>query len=102
MTKGSFWRLLAIFLIVHIVSGIILYGFQFLLIISSAWTSIIGQLLLILFSCAVSPLSIVVLAFVYFDLKVRSEGQDLQDMIRETLTQGEDAPVSAAEINTEG
>ncbi|NPV91971.1 MAG: hypothetical protein HPY50_14490 [Firmicutes bacterium] len=91
MTRGSFWRLLGIFLIVHIVIGIFIYGLYFILIITSAFASIIGQLLLILFSVVLYPLSIVVYAFTYFDLKARTEGPDLQDMISAARPQPEEA-----------
>ncbi|NPV91972.1 MAG: hypothetical protein HPY50_14495 [Firmicutes bacterium] len=101
MTRGSFWRLLAVFIVINVVYIIILYGGQ-LLALLPGWLSIVGMILSLFINIAISPIPIVAFTICYYDLKARTEGPDLQDMISATLSPPEEAAGQTPVINMEG
>lgn len=86
LTKGNFWRLLAIFFVLSVLYSIFSGGVQ-ALTTGTMGMSVIGQLILILLSCLLMPWMSIVYALTYFDLVVRKEGTDLQVMLNNQLTQ---------------
>lgn len=80
LTKGQFWRLVGLYIVLNIIVSIITFALQF---VSSIFLS--GSILGYLFDTLFTALSYVVMnvsyAVVYFDLRVRNEGADLQEML---------------------
>ncbi|MDB5054226.1 MAG: hypothetical protein JWM44_2276 [Bacilli bacterium] len=98
LTKGSFWRLLAVFftLTIIIYAFILIYS----VLVSLLPGSVVKAVLLILMNIIVSPLLLVTYAVSYFDLKVRTEGSDLESMLsRSNATFVEDNKVESIEGN---
>jgi hypothetical protein len=82
LTKGSFWRILGIlFTTIVITYAVVIIA---VLLLSLMPGSILGAVLLVLINVIVSPLILVVYAVTYFDLKVRTEGTDLESMLQNT------------------
>ncbi|MUT64632.1 hypothetical protein [Paenibacillus sp. NEAU-GSW1] len=76
LTKGSFWRVYATFLVVMLVSSIFIIG-GYVISIGIFKLSIIGQILYVLIMLLALPLILLTYGVVYFDLKGRSEGADI-------------------------
>jgi hypothetical protein len=100
LTNDNSWRLLAIFFLGYAIPTIITLVFQFVFVFLSS-PSIIGQLLNMAVSIVLTPVTMVVYAFAYFDLKVRKEGGDLREMIAANLPQPETEAGDKTEIQTE-
>jgi hypothetical protein len=80
LTRGYFWRLVGLYLIVAIINGIILMVLQMgvNLILGG---SVLGLLLNSFVSLLMSMLPAIAYAVIYFDLRVRNEGMDLKDLL---------------------
>lgn len=89
LTKGNFWRLCFIYFVILVITYIFVSIFN-VIFMGLFETSIIGKLLIVLFDLILTPLLMVTYAVTYFDLKVRKEGIDLQDMIQAAAAQGQD------------
>jgi hypothetical protein len=80
LTKGQFWRLVGLYIVLNIIITIITFAFQ-----SVSTIFLGGSILGYLFDTLFTALSYVVMnvsyAVVYFDLRVRNEGADLQEML---------------------
>jgi hypothetical protein len=96
LTKGQFWRLVGLYIVLNIIVSIITFAFQF---VSTIFLS--GSILGYLFDTLFTALSYVVMnvsyAVVYFDLRVRNEGADLQEML-DSYHQPEDVKISEGEL----
>lgn len=86
LTKGNFWRLLGLFLVLSLLYSIFSGGVQ-ALITGTMGMSIVAQLILVLLSCLLMPWMSIVYALAYFDLVVRKEGTDLQFMLSKQETE---------------
>ncbi|MGG1661521.1 ABC transporter ATP-binding protein [Brevibacillus sp. NRS-1366] len=86
LTKGNFWRLLAIFFVLSVLYSIFSGGVQ-ALTTGTMGMSIVAQLILVLLACLLMPWMSIVYALTYFDLVVRKEGTDLQVMLNNQMTQ---------------
>jgi hypothetical protein len=80
LTRGYFWRLVGLYLIVAIINGIILMVLQMgvNLILGG---SVLGLLLNSFVSLLMSMLPFIAYAVIYFDLRVRNEGTDLKELL---------------------
>ncbi|GED70338.1 hypothetical protein BRE01_40400 [Brevibacillus reuszeri] len=86
LTKGNFWRLIGLFLVVSLLYSIFSGGVQ-ALVTGTMGMSMVAQLLLILLGCLLVPWMSIVYALAYFDLVVRKEGTDLQFMLSKQATE---------------
>lgn len=91
LTKGNFWRLLALYFVLTVIYTMLSAGIQALLVAVFGF-SIFGQLLLILFTCLLTPWMMIVYALAYLDLKVRHDGTDVEALLQEQGA-SEPAPV---------
>ncbi|MGN7470330.1 ABC transporter ATP-binding protein [Brevibacillus sp. SAFN-007a] len=91
LTKGNFWRLFAIFIVLTLLYSIFSGGLQ-AVIMGVLGTSIISQLIMVVLSCLLMPWIAIVYALAYFDLRVRKEGTDLQELMNRQLEQAADRP----------
>lgn len=90
LVSGSWWRTLGILLIVTILQLIITYGLGILfgLIaalvttgdVQAAVTQIVGTIL----NAVVNPITTIAVVLLYFDLRVRKEGLDLDQLAQQT------------------
>ncbi|HBI05242.1 MAG TPA: hypothetical protein DDY49_14580 [Paenibacillaceae bacterium] len=82
LTRKNFWRLFVIALVIMILTGIISSAFEglFTLILGM---SVLSTLLSNIVNLFTYLMSFVVYAIVYFDLKLRNEGTDLQRMMED-------------------
>ncbi|MGQ7280115.1 ABC transporter ATP-binding protein [Brevibacillus thermoruber] len=80
-TKGSFWRLMALYLVLTVIYTIFSGGIS-ALSIAAFGVSILSQLIQVLVSCLLIPWMMIVYALAYLDLKVRYEGTDVEAMLR--------------------
>jgi hypothetical protein len=83
LTRGAFWRTLAILLVVFILQSVVGAVIQIpigLLISGLGQTvqQLIGQTLGAITSVVVSPLSLIALTLVYYDLRIRKEAFDIE------------------------
>jgi hypothetical protein len=80
LTKGQFWRLIGLYIVLNIIVSVVTFALQF---VSTIFLS--GSILGYLFDTLFTALSYVIMnvayAVVYFDLRVRNEGADLQEML---------------------
>jgi hypothetical protein len=81
LTKGSFWRLMALYLVLTVIYTIFSGGIS-ALSIAAFGVSILSQLIQVLVSCLLIPWMMIVYALAYLDLKVRYEGTDVEAMLR--------------------
>jgi hypothetical protein len=81
LTKGNFWRLLALYLVLTVIYTIFSGGIS-ALSIAAFGVSILSQLIQVLVSCLLIPWMMIVYALAYLDLKVRYEGTDVEAMLR--------------------
>ena len=84
MTKGSFWRLFAVFFTLTLVT----YGLTFAVALGAELLpgNALSVLINVLSNVFVSPLFLIVYAVCYFDLQVRREGKDLESMLVQTTS----------------
>jgi hypothetical protein len=92
LTKGQFWRLVGLYIVLNIIVSMITFALQF---VSTIFLS--GSILGYLFDTLFTALSYVIInvayTVVYFDLRVRNEGADLQEML-DSYTQPEGVKIS--------
>jgi hypothetical protein len=90
LVTGSWWRTLGILLIVGILQAIISYGLViFLGLIAAIFATGDFQAALVqiggtLLSTLVSPITTIAVVLLYFDLRVRKEGLDLDQLAQQT------------------
>jgi hypothetical protein len=97
-TKGSFWRLLAVFFTMTVISYAVILVVS--LLVDLMQGSVLKAILLVLMNLIISPLVLVVYAVSFFDLKVRTEGSDLESMLQNThFTLGTNSPEESNEGN---
>jgi hypothetical protein len=77
LTEGSFWRIFAVYLVIALVCSVIILGiYGVALLLFQA--SFLGQLIATLLTMFVLPLALIPYGLIYFDLRVRNEGVDLE------------------------
>lgn len=80
LTRGNFWRLIGLYIILSIITLILNLVFQ-----AAAYSllgdSILSYLLLSLVSIPISMITYVAYAVIYFDLRIRNEAGDLKAML---------------------
>ncbi|MEJ8544437.1 ABC transporter ATP-binding protein [Brevibacillus borstelensis] len=97
LTKGNFWRLVGLYLVLTVIYTIFSGGIQALLM-GVFGVSVLGQLLMVLFSCLLTPWMMIVYSLAYLDLKVRHDGTDVEALLTEqtepawTATEAGDRP----------
>jgi hypothetical protein len=79
-TKGNFWRIFGIFLVMGLIYSIISIS-TFAPISIFLANSVVGLILEILVYIVLSPLILIAYALIYNDLQVRSEGADIHQAI---------------------
>jgi hypothetical protein len=94
LTKGSFWRLLALYVVLVVLYSVFYGGIQ-ALTMGVMGTSVLSQMILILLSCLLTPWMMIVYALAYLDMRVRTEGTDLQAMLNHQVA--EEAVAAPAE-----
>lgn len=80
MTKGSFWRLLGMYMVVMIMYSIFYGGIQ-MVVLAGLGASVLGSLIMIAANCLLLPWGMIVYSLAYLDLRVRREGTDLEMML---------------------
>jgi hypothetical protein len=80
LTRGQFWRLLGLYIVLNIIVSILTTGLQIVSDMVLAG-SIIGYLLYTLISAISYLIMNVAYAVIYFDLRVRNDATDLQEMV---------------------
>ncbi|MGG4458779.1 ABC transporter ATP-binding protein [Brevibacillus sp. HB1.2] len=93
MTKGNFWRLFGLFVVLSVIYSMFSSGMQ-LVLTGVLGTSILAQIILVALTCLLTPWMAIVYALAYFDLRVRKEGTDLQELVSRQLATS--APVEPA------
>ncbi|MFF0825715.1 ABC transporter ATP-binding protein [Brevibacillus sp. NPDC003359] len=84
LTKGNFWRLFGIFVVLSVIYSMFTSGIQ-LVLTGVLGTSILAQIILVALTCLVTPWMSIVYALAYFDLRVRKDGTDLQELVSRQL-----------------
>lgn len=84
LTKGNFWRLFGMFVVLSIIYSMFSSGIQ-LVLTGVLGTSILAQIILVVLSCLLTPWMAIVYALAYFDLRVRKDGTDLQELVSRQL-----------------
>lgn len=80
LTKGNFWRVLAVYIVIILMTTVFTIAFQMITLFVLP-NSIIGLLVQNLLTLLISPLALIAYAFTYFDLQLRREGTDLEALI---------------------
>ncbi|SCW77678.1 hypothetical protein SAMN04487970_104510 [Paenibacillus tianmuensis] len=80
LTKGNFWRIFGIYFVLSIIYGVFTMG-TYALLIAVFKLSLLGQLIYIVLSLLITPIYMIPYAVTYFDLRVRNEGADLEQML---------------------
>lgn len=80
LTRGHFWRLLGLYIVVSIIVMIITAISQ-IAVYFFLGNSVLASLLISLVALPISLTSYIAYAVIYFDLRVRNEGMDLNEMI---------------------
>ena len=80
LTRKNFWRIFGVAIVIMILSGIISGAFEALFALLLGF-SVLSTLLSDIVSIFTMMMSFVAYAIVYFDLKLRNEGTDLQRMM---------------------
>ncbi|WP_051775547.1 hypothetical protein [Paenibacillus tyrfis] len=80
LTKGNFWRIFGIYLVLSIIYGVFMMG-AYALLIAVFKLSLLGQLIYIVLTLLITPIYMIPYAVTYFDLRVRNEGADLEQML---------------------
>ncbi|WP_201318836.1 hypothetical protein [Paenibacillus sp. EPM92] len=84
LTRGSFWRIFAIYLVLTVIYTVFLLGI-YALLVAVFKMSLLGQLIYVLLSLLITPFYMIPYAVIYFDLRLRSEGADLEQMLARSL-----------------
>ena len=92
LTRGQWWRVFGILIVVAILQGVIAFGLSFLLggialLIPGLDSGVRGALVLIvttLLNAVVTPIGTIAVTLLYFDLRVRNEGYDLDQLAQQT------------------
>ncbi|RXZ76672.1 hypothetical protein EBB07_34185 [Paenibacillaceae bacterium] len=84
MTKGSFWRLFVVLAVLLAIVTVLMLSIQ-ALVITVFKMSLLGQIIQILIGLAISPILTITFALIYLDLRVRSEGSDLEQVLQARL-----------------
>ncbi|WP_400163354.1 ABC transporter ATP-binding protein [Brevibacillus sp. TJ4] len=82
VTKGNFWRLFGMYMVVMILYSMFFGGLQ-VVITAGMGVSILSTLLLLIANCLLMPWGMIVYTLAYLDLRVRKEGTDLEMMLAE-------------------
>ncbi|MFS0552934.1 ABC transporter ATP-binding protein [Brevibacillus sp. 179-C9.3 HS] len=95
LTKGNFWRLFGIFVVLSVIYSMFSSGMQ-LVLTGVLGTSILAQIILVVLTCLLMPWMSIVYALAYFDLRVRKDGSDLQELVSRQLATSapENTPVA--------
>ncbi|CAJ1002108.1 GPDPase-memb domain-containing protein [Brevibacillus aydinogluensis] len=93
ITKGNFWRLAALYLVMTVIYTIFSGGISALSLVVFG-TSILSKLIQVLVSCLLMPWMMIVYALSYLDLKLRYEGTDVEALLKRQA-----AASAAAELN---
>lgn len=80
LTKGNFWRIFGIYFVLSIIYGVFMMG-TYALLIAVFKLSLLGQLIYIVLTLLITPIYMIPYAVTYFDLRVRNEGADLEQML---------------------
>ncbi|MEK8132291.1 hypothetical protein WMW72_30770 [Paenibacillus filicis] len=88
LTKGSFWRIFAVLLLLSVLYSIFALG-SYALMIGVFKMSLIGQLINVLLVLLIAPLFTIPYAVIYFDLRVRNEGSDLENYLQASAPGGQ-------------
>jgi hypothetical protein len=80
LTRGQFWRLVGLYIVLNIIVSIVTYALQ---LVSNLFLtgSVIGYLIYTLVTALSYVIMNVAYAVIYFDLRVRNEGADLEEML---------------------
>lgn len=102
LTRGHFWRLVGLYIVLTIIILIIGLVFQ-IAVHFFLGSSVLAYLLIALVSIPISMTSYIAYALIYFDLRVRNEAMDLKVMI-ETYSDNTNlnSAVAADETKPEG
>ncbi|NGQ93841.1 ABC transporter ATP-binding protein [Brevibacillus sp. SYP-B805] len=82
LTKGNFWRILGVYLVMMTIAVVFTMMIE-LLVLVSLGQSILGLLVQNLLTLMLMPLSSVAYAVTFFDLRIRTEGTDLEALLAE-------------------
>ena len=82
VTRGSFWRIFAIFFTMTVITYAVIIVATLLLGLLPG--SLIKAVPLVLINVIISPLILVVYAVTFYDLKLRTEASDLESMLQNT------------------
>jgi hypothetical protein len=93
LTRGQFWRLVGLYIILNIIISIITYALEIVNGLFLA-NSIIGTLLYTLVTGLTYIIMNIAYAVIYFDLRVRNEGTDLEEMLESYYGTNESATES--------
>ncbi|XOK61927.1 hypothetical protein ACJ7K1_02000 [Paenibacillus elgii] len=80
LTRGNFWRIFGIYFVLSIIYGVFMMG-TYALLIAVFKLSLLGQLIYIVLTLLITPIYLIPYAVTYFDLRVRNEGADLEQML---------------------
>lgn len=80
LTKGNFWRIFGIYFVLSIIYSVFMLG-TYALLIAVFKMSLLGQLIYIVLTLLITPIYMIPYAVTYFDLRVRNEGADLEQML---------------------
>ncbi|MCP1310669.1 ABC transporter ATP-binding protein [Paenibacillus tyrfis] len=80
LTKGNFWRIFGIYFVLSIIYSVFMMG-TYALLIAVFKLSLLGQLIYIVLTLLITPIYMIPYAVTYFDLRVRNEGADLEQML---------------------
>ncbi len=104
LTRGNFWRLVGLYLVVAILNGIILFVLQSAVVLFLG-SSILAFLLNSLVSILVMMTPVITYAVIYFDLRVRNEAVDLKGMLEtyqgNTVSGSPEAAAGQNQIDTQ-
>lgn len=90
LIEGNFWKALGLFVVVFVIAWIVGYVFKYAGDLITQWTGVKDPLLLILITqpflligeVLVAPISGAALILLYYDLRIRKEGFDLEMLAR--------------------
>ncbi|WP_281886435.1 hypothetical protein [Paenibacillus sp. YYML68] len=80
LTRGHFWRIFLILVVLTVIYTVFSLGL-YALVIGVFKMSLIGQLILVVLSLLIMPIFTIPYALLYFDLRVRNEGSDLEQVL---------------------
>ncbi len=80
LTEGNFWRIFGIYFVLSVIYSVFMLG-TYALLIAVFKLSLLGQLIYIVLTLLITPIYIIPYAVTYFDLRVRNEGADLEQML---------------------